>query len=141
MLQERAHAHPLRQGGDAALRRADEGAAGLDGAAGLEVVVEHPPADPVARLDAQHVDPAASQPFRGDEPGDAGADHDHVGAPGERSLPAGRLGVGCVEQPGRQCAEGRAGAAAQQQAAGAVEVGGLRCHRTPTNVNVCQVHP
>ena len=63
----------------------DERAAGLDHAAVVQLVVEHPAADPVAGLDHEHRAAAASDPAGGDQAGDAGADDDHVDPAGERS--------------------------------------------------------
>ena len=58
----------------------------------VEVVVEHPAADASAGLDQQHRPPAPGDLARGDQAGDAAADHDHVDLGGQRALegPGGR---------------------------------------------------
>ena len=60
------------------------------------VVVEHPPADPIAGLDHEHR-PAGALDLPGrDQSGDAGADHDHVDLRGQRALEAARAVAGSV---------------------------------------------
>ena len=99
---------------DVGLGGADEGAAGLDGRALAEVVVEHPAADAVAGLDEEDAAAAAGDLAGGDQPGDAAAHDDHVDLAGQGAL---QRGVGGV-QPGE-----RAGAGGQAAEGGAAEEG------------------
>ena len=86
---ERADAEVLGQREHAVLGRADELSTRLGDVAAPEVVVQHPAAHPVARL--QHHDPVAvgGQPTGGGEPGQPGADHGDVGV---QHSPAGGAG-------------------------------------------------
>ena len=86
------HAELLGQPQDVVLGRPDEGAAGLDHAAGLEVVVEHPAADAVARLDERAPSGRDGPTAGGHQAGDPAADHDDVDRPGEP----------CSPRPGRE---------------------------------------
>ncbi|MDF1604905.1 class II aldolase/adducin family protein [Nocardioides sp. YIM 152315] len=117
MLGERRDPQLVGEREDVVLGRADERAARLDhGGAGAQLVVEHAPADPVARLDEENVVAAVGQVAGRDQPGDAAADHDGVDVAGQRALQgAGRdRGVEPVGG-GRQRAEG---GAPQQQPTG-----------------------
>ena len=60
------------------LRRADELRAEVDDLAAGDRLVEHPPADAVARLEHRDRVPGARDLARRDEPGQAGADDDDV---------------------------------------------------------------
>ena len=82
------------------LGRPDEGAAGLDGVAGAEAVVEHPAADAVTGLDDEHRAAAAGHLPGGHEAGDAAADDDDVDVLGQGALRGGCLG-GTVEDARR----------------------------------------
>ena len=112
------------------LGRPDEGAAGLDRGALLQVVVEDPAADPVAGLDQQHGAAVVGDLAGRDQPGDAAADDDDVDVAGEGALQAGgrRLGQG----PGAERQAPERGAA-EQGATGELGHHGLRY------VNVCQI--
>ena len=67
VLVERADVELLGQPQDVVLGGPDERAAGLDRRALVEVVVEHPAADPLAGLDQQHRPPALRDLARGDQ--------------------------------------------------------------------------
>ena len=67
------------QRGEPVLGRADPLPAHLDDLAVADVVVEHAPADPVARLHHHDRRAARAQPARRGEAREPGADHDHVG--------------------------------------------------------------
>ena len=95
-------------------------------------MVEHPPADPVASLDAQDVQALLEQLPGGDEAGDAGADDHDVDLPRQASLtasaPAARAGVGRAR--GEQQPPGRGGGAG---GAGGEQVTTRQC-RVPGSV-------
>ena len=70
----------LCEGEDVVLGGADERGAALGDLAPADRLVEGPAADPVAGLQDDHRAPRLDQPQGGCEAGEAGADHDHVGA-------------------------------------------------------------
>ena len=126
VLQERRHAELLGQLRDVVLRRADEGAAGLDDLAAVlllgQVMVEHPAADPLAGLDHEHGPALAGDLASRDEAGDPGADHDDVDLLGERTL-AGRGEDGGLRLSGQYAGaeqRGAGGGAAEQGCGGRV---------------------
>ena len=67
------------QGEDPILRRADPLGTELDDLAVADRMVERPPADPLARLEHDHLAPRGGQLACRAEPGEAGADDDHLG--------------------------------------------------------------
>ena len=87
----------LREPEDPVLGRPHESAARLDHATGPQVVVEHPAAHPVARLDDEHLGAAGAELPRCGQSGDAGTDHDDVDPLGQR--PAVGRGTGRVRPP------------------------------------------
>ncbi len=115
---------------DVGLGGTDERAAGLDRLVVLagagQVVVEHPPADPVARLDQQHAVPPAGHLARRDEAGDAGPDHHDVDRAGQVALQRAGRGGGVRRRQGAG-AQGEAaqGGATEQGAAGEWGLGHL----------------
>ena len=72
---------------DPVLGRADPLGADLDHLAVADRLVERPAADPVARLEHDHVAAAGAQLARRREPGEPGPDDDHIGIPALQSAP------------------------------------------------------
>lgn len=89
--------------GDVVLARADPLPADLHDLPAAQVVVERPPAHPVARLDHQHLTAALTQPRRRGQPRKPGPHHDGVHGLGRHdpSISAPRRPVPAPDRPDR----------------------------------------